>query len=117
MDVKDYVPQYDNTIFEYHKNTPSVTQGINERCCLMETSARVLATILHPTPTIFLAPPIKQAPGSPFAFNKWVPFFRFPSGIERNAADLASYWVMPGVQTADILKYVQIDIDTPVEGQ
>jgi len=117
MTALDYTPEYDNSVFEYHKNTPSVIVPINARYCLTETSAKLLATLFHPAPTIYSAPPIHQANGSPFAFNRTVPWFRFTDGTERNAAVLANYWGMPGVDPVHVLDYVKADIETPVEGQ
>lgn len=119
MEASEYRPVYDEDVKEYLAEDPLARPAvpINPHYCLTMTSAVILLSLFHSAPTIFLAPPIKQAPGSPFGFTKLVPWFRFADGTERNAAVLASYWGMPGVPYSEALHYAQIDIDTPVEGQ
>lgn len=125
MQAEDYRPIYDNTVEEFlskdPQNRPPV--HINKLYCLMMTSARLLAGLFDPIPTIFMAAPIKQAGGSPFEFNHLVPWFRFADGTERNAGVLAQYWGagegfgMPGVPFSRALACAYLDINTPVEGQ
>ena len=117
MNVTDYTPEYDPSVYEYHKNSPDTFWQINPRYCLTGPSAVVLASLFSAKPTIFLAPPVSQAAGSPFGFNKWVPWFKFANGVVRNAAVLSQYWGMPGVPAAQVMDFVETDIATPVEGQ
>jgi hypothetical protein len=120
----DYRPVYDDSVTEYLKEDPLArgSQPINQQYCLMPSSAVILASLFSPPPKVFLAPPITQAPGSPFAFNHLVPWLRFESGGDgsptlRNAGLLASYWGMAGVPYEDAMKYALLDVGTLVEGQ
>ena len=115
MTPSQYVPEFDDTVREQLLGRND-SVAINPRCCLTVTSAKLMASLFAPKPDIFIAPPIQQAPGSHFAqaFNHGVPWFRFADGTERNAADLAQYWGMPGVPLSQVMVFVQIDIATPV---
>lgn len=115
MEASEYRPQYDNSVQEFLGSMGP--WPINERYCLLPTSAKVLATLFTPAPEVFEAPPIIQASGSPFFFNHNVPWLRFADGTERNAAVLAGYWGMPGVPYSQALDYAKKDITDVVEGQ
>lgn len=128
MLAKDYRPVYDSSVYEYEldangASVPGAYYPINQAYCLMLPSALMLATLFAATtvgqPAVALKPPIAQAPGSPYTFNHLVPWFQFTVGgqtIWRNAAVLASYWGMAGVNYADALNYAVLDVQTPVEG-
>lgn len=110
----EFVPQYDDSVREYFTGRPQDTYPINPLYCLMPSSARVMATLWDPAPTIFLNTPQDMANGSPFGFNHLVPWFLFPDGTRRNAGQLATYWGMPGVPLSGALAEANIDIATPV---
>lgn len=127
MKSEDYVPQYDDSVFEFLPAHPEKgVWQINENYCLQLGSARVLASLFSPVPEIFAAAPTPQAPGSPFEFNHFVPWFTFTGVVvpgaegtvtaERNAGQLAIYWGMPGVPLSEALNMAKLDIATPVEG-
>lgn len=148
MTLAQYVPEYDNSIIEPLLNPEAGADGtvpadptINPNICLTPKSAAELAEVLVGLrPELFYAPPIKQAPASPFRFKGGhdgfgaVPWFRFPKlsgmtskgapvswpdGTERDAAVLADYFGMPGLvgNPTAILDEILLDIGTVVEGQ
>jgi len=117
MKPEDFVPQYDSGVLEYHTTSPKIVQPINQLYCLMPSSALVLAGLFPDKPKVVFAPPIPQAPGSPFGFNRAVPWLEFPDGTRRNAGQLATYWGMPGVPLTEALTFAKWDVSTPVEVQ
>jgi len=115
MTPAEFKPVFDDTVTETAPPPSNETVAIEMHYCLSQGSAEELASLFTPPPAIFLAPPIRQGFGSPFTFNKEVPWLRFSNGAERNAGQLAIYWGMPGVP--DPLAECLVDINTPVEGQ
>lgn len=113
MTPQEYVPMFDDQVYEYlqfdeqHRGA----YPISKYYCLLPASARILSSFFSVVPEIYMAPPNPQAPGSPFAFTKFVPWFRWTKdGVvtERNAGQLAIYWGMPGVP--DGLQEAEIDV-------
>jgi hypothetical protein len=119
MNPQDYRPSYDTGVYEWLPADPMGRDpvNINPAYCLMGSSALVLASFFVPVPKIVLLPPTTQAAGSPFAFNRNVPWFDFGNGVLRNAGVLAGYWGMPGVPFDQALYYAKLDVATVVEGQ
>jgi hypothetical protein len=120
----DFRPVYDDSVTEYLKDDPMNRSPatINAMYCLMPSSAKILASLFSPAPKIVMAPPVAQAAGSPFVFNRMVPWLQFETGGDgsptlRNAGLLASYWGMAGVPYEDAMKYALLDVGTLVEGQ
>ena len=77
----------------------------------MPVSAGVFSRLFTPVPEVFLAAPSPQAQGSPFKYSGLVPWLRFTVNglkVERNAGQLATYWVMVGV--SDPMAEAMLDI-------
>jgi hypothetical protein len=123
MQPEDYMPKYDADIVQWHTTNPDVTQSINPAYCLNADSADELQDILGnagAVGTLYDAPPYPTRGGSPYDYNRLVPWLRFLNGEERNCGQLASYWAnpegnpMPGVPKSEALNAALKDIATPV---
>ncbi len=119
MTPQEFVPKYDNTVQVINAMNGVVNNIQGKGYALTTESAEEMVTMLDDNGmgpvTLVRAYPWPSY--GPFVFNHDVPWIKFPSGEIRNAGKLGLYWGMPGVPLKDVLKYVKIDVETPVEGQ
>lgn len=116
MTPDQFVPQYDETVYETNSMSSLITPIQGKGYALTVPSALVMLKVLNDNGMgpvgMNLQDPWKIY--GPLFFNKPVPWFTFPNGQQRNAGTLATYWGMPGVPLNQVLTYVKIDVDTPV---
>jgi hypothetical protein len=116
MTPAEYIPDFNPAVTGWlpeDSTKPPRLWSYSQYYCLMPPSARMLAKLFSPQPSIVMLPPITVASGSPFAFSDLVPWFSFTMADNtvqlRNAGQLAIYWGMPGVP--DPLAECLLDID------
>lgn len=108
MNPADYTPIFDSDVVGFTTTPPVLGPwSISEQYCLNPASAEVLATLFTPPPRVLLLAPVPL--GGPFTYSRFVPWFVFNNGQQRNAGQLATYWIMVGIAKQDALAYAVAD--------
>ena len=100
-----FVPQYDDSVYEI--NTLGLPpQHLNPNLYATTLSAmQLLDELVALKPSLVMQYPWPVAQGSPFSFNKQVPFIKLPSGFIGSAGDYQIWWVRVPTPEGLALRY------------